>query len=45
MDDETEEVLDIPRGRPVGVKSQHKHYISRPESLEYGRPPSLRSDS
>jgi hypothetical protein len=43
IDADTQEIFDIPRGKPQGVKSMHKHYISRPESLEYVHT-SLRSE-
>lgn len=34
IDIDTDEEVYLPRGSPVGTKSIHKHYLSRPESIE-----------
>ncbi|KAL7414585.1 glycoside hydrolase [Mrakia frigida] len=33
-DEDSGEIFTITKGTPAGVKSVHKHYISRPESIE-----------
>lgn len=33
-DEDTQEVFTVTKGDPSGVKAIHKHYISRPESIE-----------